>query len=336
MSQKAESGDGSPIYQVAGDFIVNGVTETNAKEIALATLRSEFSILYGEAEETFKERVNKIIDDSLNKIKQKDPQLFQRFKEPAIQIALNSVYKEYAKTGDSEIGESLVDLLIDRLSTSERSTDQVIIDDAIVTLPKLNRNHINFIASYYGLHYHSEFGINNLALYNHYINTAINAFPETHIVGEDFILYLKYIGCISDFSMTRHWKNLELVLKGKYKGLFNKGFIPENVSNELMDKLKQNKLLTRCLQNIILLQINTMNDNVLNSQLTNLDAESKQNILKLYNDTTMSEQEIMEYHYKLNPKCKNVFKSVNSDDVHVLQLTKLGLYIGRKYFLKLF
>lgn len=46
--QNANNNTNTTVIQVNGDYY-SGITESQAKEIALATVRNEFSILYGEA-----------------------------------------------------------------------------------------------------------------------------------------------------------------------------------------------------------------------------------------------------------------------------------------------
>ena len=135
--QNANNNTNTTVIQVNGDYY-SGITESQAKEIALATVRNEFSILYGEAQNIFEKRVQEIVDESLLRIQHDSPESFKRFNEPAIQLILNTVYKEYAKSGDSDLKQRLIDLLIARIKVSEHTFTQILIDDAIRITPKIN------------------------------------------------------------------------------------------------------------------------------------------------------------------------------------------------------
>jgi hypothetical protein len=57
----------------------------------------------------------------------------------------NTQKKEYAKTGDVDLKEQLLDLLIQRIDSDERSLKQVVLDEAIILLPKLTKDQINLL-----------------------------------------------------------------------------------------------------------------------------------------------------------------------------------------------
>lgn len=76
--QNANNNTNTTVIQVNGDYY-SGITESQAKEIALATVRNEFSILYGEAQNIFEKRVQEIVDESLLRIQHDSPESFKRF-----------------------------------------------------------------------------------------------------------------------------------------------------------------------------------------------------------------------------------------------------------------
>ncbi len=61
---------------------------------------------------------------------------------PDFQRALFTVQKEYALTGDDELGDLLVDLLIDRTKQDNRSLLQIVLNESLSVVPKLTNDQL--------------------------------------------------------------------------------------------------------------------------------------------------------------------------------------------------
>lgn len=117
--QNQNSGDNSTNIQ-AGTIIMQGVSATEARQIALDVYHANFLTLAGEAKDTACKRAEEITEDFLKKLQHENPNGIQKSKDPDFQYSLYTVQKEYAKSGDKDLGDLLVDLLVDRSKQDKR------------------------------------------------------------------------------------------------------------------------------------------------------------------------------------------------------------------------
>lgn len=135
----------STVVQINGGVQLS-IPKEHAKEIAVQVFRENFLHLSRKAEETACERMKRLVDDFLDKLYNENIDLTDRLEEPAIQAALFSVERDYAKTGDDELKEQQINMLIDRIKAHERSLRQIVLDEAILTVSKISREQLDFMA----------------------------------------------------------------------------------------------------------------------------------------------------------------------------------------------
>lgn len=93
-----------------------------AKDVALNVFRENFPKLQGEAMLLASARGEAITEDFFSKLQIENPDGINQANSPDFQDALFTVQKEYAKAGDEELGQLLVDLLVDRTKELTRNT----------------------------------------------------------------------------------------------------------------------------------------------------------------------------------------------------------------------
>ncbi|WP_262250451.1 LPO_1073/Vpar_1526 family protein [Parapedobacter soli] len=135
--QKQEGGDSSTNLQGHVVNVYQGISYADAKEIALDVFSSNFIQLKNEAAEIAKQRAEEITEALLEKLIERAPDAIEEFKQPGMQDSLFTAQKEYAKSGDKELGDLLVDILVDRANSPERNMMQIILDEALKIAPKL-------------------------------------------------------------------------------------------------------------------------------------------------------------------------------------------------------
>lgn len=144
--QKIESVNQSTIVQAKGDINFNGITAETAMEICKYVVKAELAVYTQDARVEAEKRLSDISEKTIDRITSLKEDLLHRFKEPAIQMALNETFKNYIASGNEELGENLIDLLIERLNVQERTTEQSIIDEARNIIPKLSSNTVSLLA----------------------------------------------------------------------------------------------------------------------------------------------------------------------------------------------
>jgi hypothetical protein len=137
------SGPG-PSYQA--ESMSFGLSYADTKQIALDLWKDNALKLSQEATQTALTRVNEFLDSFLSKINEIDPELLNTLKEPSMQMVLFAAQRDYAKTGDKDLENLLVKLLIERAKNQEKTLLQLTIDESLLTVAKLTQNQLNIIS----------------------------------------------------------------------------------------------------------------------------------------------------------------------------------------------
>lgn len=90
------------------------------------------------AEYKARERFEEFTMTLESSIEEKVSDKVEKFAEPAMQYAARQATLGYIKSGEPEQKNALIDLLIERMSAEDRSSKQLLIDEAIQILPKLS------------------------------------------------------------------------------------------------------------------------------------------------------------------------------------------------------
>ncbi len=105
MKQKVN--DNSTAIQVAGDWNP-GITCNDARNIALDVFNANCLELSKKAAAIGQNRIERFVNDLLQKLSKEDQSVVDKLQEPSIQYALFNVQKEYIKTEDTELQEYLL------------------------------------------------------------------------------------------------------------------------------------------------------------------------------------------------------------------------------------
>src|SRR5215213_7058317 len=125
---RQEGGEGSANYQAENMTINNGLNYSEVRQIAIDVFNDNFPELSRKAAREAAERAEYLIDRLLTELKQRAPGAINTMQDPGMQHALFTAQVEYAKSGDKDLGEVLVDILVDRAAVPERSLTQIVLD----------------------------------------------------------------------------------------------------------------------------------------------------------------------------------------------------------------
>jgi hypothetical protein len=142
--QQTNSGEGTG-YQ-AKKIVVNGLSITEAHQMALDLWKSNALVLSQLAAEVALGRVNEFLDAFLAKLNAVNPALFDALQQPGMQMALYNAQKEYARSGDKDQFALLIDVLVDRANEPERNVMQIVLDESLAVLPKLTQEHLDLLS----------------------------------------------------------------------------------------------------------------------------------------------------------------------------------------------
>lgn len=327
--QEQTASEGSTAVQVAGSLVVvHGPSYDEVRSIALDIYRMNFQHMAGEAAEIAKERAEQVTDAFLEKLQREHPDGFQKANDPGFQHALFTVQKEVARTGDTDLGKLLVDLLVDRTKHTERDILQIVLDESLSTAPKLTSEQLANLA----LMFLIKHTVNGKVV-NH---QELGSYFDTHILplsgslsGKDTAFqHLEFCGCGSMPPLFS--KELGEQLGTTYQGLFLKGFTKQEVVDRGISVEEYPKFFMRCINDSSKIQIGMMNEEVFdNSIALNRVNEEHAKILKeLFSLNKMSDAEIRKKSVEIRPAMSRVFEIWSESALKTFRLTSVGIAIG--------
>ena len=235
-------------------IISNGITYSEAKDIAMDVFRENFYRLSGEAKQIAEERANEITEKFLHKLQKVNPDGLMNASDLDFQYSLFSIQKFYARCENKNLGDVLIELLIKICDKPKNSSTRNLYHESIETASKLNEQQISnlslkFIADEINLTKIGIFGdFSDLKSLLAFIKSVI--FPHTKHVDESDASkeFLAYCNCIRiedsrsikepDDELNLFWRSL----KSQYGGFFQRGLTKNYLRTRIEEFVLLNKL----------------------------------------------------------------------------------------------
>jgi len=325
--QEQQSGDNSTNIQADQITVNQGLSYADVKEVALDVFRANFYELVGKANETAGARAEEITEKFLKKLQAENPSAFSKAEEPAFQRALFTVQQEYASTGDKDLGDLLVDLLVDRSKHEHRDILQIVLNESLSTASKLTEDQLAALAIIFLFRYTQRHDIGNHELLAEYFDKYVLPFVGKLTKTESCYQHLEFTSCGS-VSMSSIM--LVTILKNFYQGLFLNGFDPDEVAKREVSIGVDNRFFIQCLNDSSKLQVKALNKDGLEKDLdsNSIGAEDKIKIIELFNLGLMSDEEAIKKCVYIRPYMEEVFSTWASSSMANFKLTSVGIAIG--------
>ncbi|SCX52183.1 LPO_1073/Vpar_1526 family protein [Nitrosospira sp. Nsp1] len=326
--QDQQSGDNSTNIQATQLVINNGPTYAEVRDVALDVFRANFYNLAGEARDIARARAEEITLEFLKKLETDNPSALSHAKDPSFQQALFIVQKEYAITGDKELGNLLVDLLVDRSKHEQRSMLQIVLNESLKIAPKLTTDQLATLAITFLFKYTQNFGLGNHEKLGEYFDQNILPFVDKLSNSESSFQHLLFCSC---GMIIPQGFRLEQILTITYRGLFFKGFEAAEIVQRAIAIGQDERFFVPCLNDLSKLQIKALGKGDLQRTLdlnsVSLDDRTKINIL-FDEAQIMSDEEVINLIVSLRPYMEDAFSRWNSSAIKNFGLTSVGMAIG--------
>lgn len=171
MIKHQKAGDQSTNIQTESIIINQGITYADVREIVLDVFRFNFIQLSQQAMDIAKARAEEITDKFLKQLERQHNEGITNAQDPDFQYALFTVQKEYARTGDENLGDLLVDLLVDRTKHDKRTILQIVLNESLSVAPKLTNDQIAALSIIFLVRHTINNGVNNLLTFNDYLDS---------------------------------------------------------------------------------------------------------------------------------------------------------------------
>jgi hypothetical protein len=324
--QKQELGEGATAIQAGRDIHV-GVTATEARNIALDVAKATFYELSGSARVTASDRVEVITDKVIQKLERDFPAGLQKAQDPDFQYALLTVQKEYARSGDDDLGDLLVDLLVDRSKQDDRDILQIVLNESLATAPKLTDTQLSCLAIIFLFRYTQNQGVGNHAMLGEYFDKNVLPFSGRLVKNNASYQHLEFTGC-SSIQMGEI--SIEDILGQSHQGLFLKGFDSSEIETGGISIGLDPNFFIPCLNDPTKLQIRANNKEGLENSLNtrSIQDDDRNKINALFDHGKMNAQEIRDKCIQIRPYMKDIFDIWSESPMKSLTLTSVGMAIG--------
>jgi hypothetical protein len=329
--QEQHGGDYSTNVQAGNDVNLQqnnyGLSYSEVKEVALDVFEMNFSKLSLAAQEVAKERAEEITNAFLNQLQEKAPEALDTMKEPDMQYALLMAQKEYARTGDKNLSEVLVDILVERSKIQERSLMQVVLNESLEVVPKLTNGQLNILSLIFVLKYTVNYTVLSFDSFNSYLKTMITPFMDGLTKRHSHFQHLEYTGC---GAIGMGQINFASVFTKRYPGLFSKGFSLEQVNSAFGEDAQARNLLISCMHDSSLFQFDAITEEVLKEKVTSLSLSEDQiaRIKSLHTSNLMSNEEAGNFLVGLCPEINALMDIWSDSSMKNMTLTSVGVALA--------
>lgn len=210
--QDASGGDNSTFNQAGGDVNLSttinyGMGYFEVKDLFMDLFQNEFTKLGKDVEDLINERAERIVTGYLNKLFEENPNLIQNTKDPDIRYGIIEAQKAYARFGNAEMSELLIDVLVQR-TKAEDSFSSIVLNEALTVIPKLTKFQINILSVLYAIESIRYINPTNKTISNFY-DAFLAPFIDDRLLpaNHQFYLHLQSCGCLAVSVMA----NLKLV-----------------------------------------------------------------------------------------------------------------------------
>jgi len=329
MSSKQiqKAGDNSVNVQGNKVAITTGLTYQDVRQVALDVFRYNFYQLAGVARDIAQDRAEQITDKFLKELESRNPEGLAAATDPDFLYSLFTAQREYARAGDDELGDILVDLLVDRTKEQSRTLIRIVLNESLRVASQLTSDQIALLSLIFTLRYTKSNRIRNIKSLSKYLKTRIAPFikglPATYVA----LQHLEFTGCC---SISIASLSLENLMADKYPGLFSKGIPREELADIQIEQPIVNKLLVPCLRDHAKLQISCIDEDVLRNQATKLGVsdDTLEKLVKLDKNHRLKGDDLWKELDAIEPQLPALRKKWESLRFGHVSLTSVGIAIG--------
>jgi len=328
--QVQKSGDDSVNIQAKSINIQTGLTYSDVKEIALDVFKNNFEHLSVVAADTAKKRAEEITGKFLNELENRNREALNQAQDPDFQYSLFTVQKEYAKSGDKDLGDLLVDILVERTKVDQRGLLQIVLNESLAVAPKLTTSQLCALSIIFSLKYTRYLRMDSLNMLQYYLGHRLAPFAKDLPKSQASYQHLEFAGC---GSISIGSSSITNILKQTYPGVFTKGFSKEQFNSEIEQISGTEKLLIPCLRDNSLFQFNATDFKMLKNK-TKEEEISETEYLKIeafWKKYVISDEEIKKDLINKNENMAIIYDVWENSPMKSTTLTSVGIAIAHAY-----
>lgn len=280
-----------------------------------------------EAGEIAEKRAKSFIEIFLSQASKEEFSLIPEAKNPDFQYALFSAQKEYARTGDEDLGRTLVQLLVDRTKVTDRNLMQIVLNESLAVAPKLTPDQLDALSLVFIIKYTRKTNLSHPEHLLEYLNQFVTPFVAGASRKRSAYQHLEFAGC-GTISIGK--LKAEDAFRNTYPGLFSEGFTEEEVLAIELSPEERANVITTCLHDSSLRQVNAVDDEALENQCirSGIEPDKVRMLKELQASKAMTPNEVKNYLLNARPYMQQLFEVWEGTSMKHMTLTSVGIAIA--------
>lgn len=333
-SQKQSGGDDSTNLQAGNNItIYQGATFEETRQIALDVFDANFLRLTEAAADLAHARVEQFTRNLIDEMQHRAPAALTNVADPDMLRTIYRAQEEYACSGDSDLEQVLIDLLVDRAGQFARGLKTLALNEAIVAVARLTADQRSAIAICFLVRY-TTFTVWDLDEFYDYLSTWLPILSELPMT-EHAYSHIQYIGAAS----LNRFEMLELAMAFAQgdRRFFTRGFKADELAEPLRQYTDDPRLFRPCIRDSASLQTVCSTDiefKALTPYLRSLTSNDE--LIQPYKAAMdlgiMTAREITDEVVERIPEFIRLFEVWNNTPLTGMSLTSVGIAIGHAYW----
>ncbi|MFL6238357.1 MAG: LPO_1073/Vpar_1526 family protein [Actinomycetes bacterium] len=330
--QNLEGGDDSTNVQAGRDVVIHTATPEQVRETVLALFHENFLELRDMARDIATARAEAITTRFLDGLKEEHPEALERFSDPDLQRSVYRAQEEFACSGDEELAEVLVRLLVDRAGEEDRSVRTIALNEAIKAASLLTAAQRRVIGAVFFLRYTRQ-KAPDLQTFKALLHRSLAPLALGLPTQASDYQHIEYVGA---GSVGIGSLGFGAAVRAGNEGFFTRGFAPHQVPTDLPDNLRS-QLFVPCFREPDNLQVVVMSPEDVDELLARLAREEDGDALKsLFNIGQLTDAEIESELISENSQLAQLRDAwMTEGGPGHLSLTSVGIAIGHTYWRRL-
>ena len=328
-ARQTQSASGSSLaIQATGD-VHYGLTVSEVRVVALDVFKANFFDLQGAAKATASQRGAEITDRFLDRLQVTNPAGLERARDPDFQYALFNMQREYATSGDKDLGALLVNILAEHTSAAPRTVMHIVLTEALTVAPKLTPGQIATLSMIFLLGVKIESGLDSYPAFAGYIDTYLRPLIDDFETSRSTLQHLQYAGC-GTLLNPGYSHSLETVFLINYPGLFSRGLTPDEMVDLQLTEIERRTLFREFHRDANLHQFSATTQAEFDELLKSSGVAEERRVMMINqaNTSYMSREDIRREVEALAPFTERVFAAWSAGKFGNFQLTTVGIAIA--------
>jgi hypothetical protein len=316
---------------IQGQTVNMGITVSEARQIALDVFKANALELAGIARDLFEARGRAFIEHYLEVLSRRKPEALCTFRNPDMQYAIFTAQRDSARSGDEDLSDLLIDILVDRAAEQPRNLKRIVLDEALTTAPKLTTQEYDLLSLAFLLQ-QTQVHCQSIEDFAEHVRHTLLPFAHNLPTGPFPCYHLQYTGCAtldadpaSSFLQGLYWDNLHL---------FCDGLRRDEISAIMDPTPLEGRLLIPCLRDPNLQQLSEV-PQFRNHRCEDMarslgvDARALEDIIDLQHSRLfLKSDSVAAYFCELIPELVEPIRRWESSKGERLQVTSVGIAIA--------